>query len=141
MQKDTNDLVKELSQYSSFRSFYSDNSPVIAKHSLSECLQELIEKKGLSKAEIIEASEMSEVYAYQILSGIRKTPQRNKVLCLAFGMGLELNEVQDLLKKTGYPVLYVKIPFDCVVMYGLCKKMSVVEVNELLYEYGQETLG
>ena len=141
MKKDTNDLLEELKNYSNFKSFYEDNTKSFEKVSLSEYLQELIERKNLNKADIIEKSEMSEVYAYQIISGIRSKPQRNKVLCLAFGMGLEFEEVQDLLKKTGYPILYAKKPFDCIIIYGLCKKMSVIEVNELLYEYGQETLG
>lgn len=141
MKKDTKDLIEELKDYSNFKSFYESNSENIEEISLSEYLQNLIESKKLNKSEIVEKSEMSEVYAYQIISGIRKKPQRNKVLCLAFGMGLELEEVQSLLKKTGYPMLYAKNPFDCVVIYALYKKMSVIEVNELLYEYNQETLG
>ena len=36
---------------------------------------------------------------------------------------------------------YVKLPFDSIVLYGLCKKLSVMQINELLYEYGLETLG
>ena len=83
---------------------------------------------------------MSEVYAYQIFSG-QKTPERNKLLCLAIGMSLPIDEVQTLLKCAGYAPLYVKIPFDSIVLYGICKKKSVVEINEILYEYGLETLG
>ena len=30
---------------------------------------------------------------------------------------------------------------DSVVLYGLCKNLSVVQINELLYEYELETLG
>jgi hypothetical protein len=46
-----------------------------------------------------------------------------------------------LLKCAGYSQLYVKLPFDSIVLYGLCKRMSVVQINELLFEYGLETLG
>ena len=56
-------------------------------------------------------------------------------------MKLSFDEAQDVLKKTGYPTLYAKNPFDCVIIYGLCKKMSVVEINEILFENGLETLG
>ena len=68
-------------------------------------------------------------------------PERKKLLCLAVGMGLHIDEAQQLLKCAGYPQLYAKLPFDSIVLYGLCKAMSVVQINELLYEYGLETLG
>ena len=68
-------------------------------------------------------------------------PERKKLLCLAVGMGLNIDEAQQLLKCAGYSQLYVKIPFDSAVLYGLCKGMTVVEINELLYKYDLETLG
>ena len=110
------------------------------KDDLSRLLEKLMRKYDLKKSQIIRAAEMSEVYAYQIFSGLRK-PDRKKLLCLAVAMQLPLDEVQTLLKCGGYSTLYVKLPFDSIVLYGICKKMSIVEINELLYEYGLETLG
>ena len=83
---------------------------------------------------------MSEIYAYHIFAGSR-IPERGKVLALAIGMGLKLEQVQQLLKAAGYSPLYVKRPFDSVVLYGIIKNMSVAQINELLYDYGMETLG
>ena len=68
-------------------------------------------------------------------------PERTKLLSLAVGMGLNIEETQQLLKCAGYSQLYVKLPFDSIVLFGLCKQMSVIQINELLYEYGLETLG
>ena len=51
------------------------------------------------------------------------------------------DQTQQLLKCAGYPQLYVKLPFDSVVLYGLFKALSVVQINELLFSYGLETLG
>lgn len=141
MKKDTSQLIEELSEFSSFKEFFDNNQQIIEEICLSDYLKELIESKSLNKAEIIEGAEMSEVYAYQIISGIKKHPQREKVLCLAFGMKLSFEETQDLLKKTGYAQLYAKNPFDSVIIYGLCKGLNIIEVNNLLFEYGQETLG
>ena len=103
-------------------------------------LNDLIKEKGLKKSEVIRKSELSEVYSYQIFSGLR-VPERKKLLCLAVGMGLNLDEVQTLLKCAGYSPLYVKISFDSIVIYGICKQLSIVEINELLFEYDLETLG
>ena len=70
-----------------------------------------------------------------------RIPERGKVLALAIGMGQNMEQIQQLLKTAGYSALYVKRPFDCVVLYGIFKKMTVAQINELLYDYGMETLG
>ena len=140
MVKDTTKIVEELGLSPDFQTFYNENKDYMVKEDLSQLLDELIAKHNLKKAQVIRAAEMSEVYAYQIFSGLR-VPERKKLLCLAIAMKLTLDEVQTLLKCAGYSTLYVKLPFDCVVLYGICKKLSAVEINEILYEYGLETLG
>ncbi len=141
MKKDTEKLLEELKSYADFGEFYRENRELVASVTLSDYLNELIEKKHLNKADIVANSEMSEVYVYQIISGIKPNPKRKKLLCIAFGMNLTLDETQLLLKKTGYAPLYAKNPFDAVIIYGLSKRLGIVDVNNLLFEYDQETLG
>ena len=138
--KDTSKIVEELGLCPDFKTFYDENKDYMIKESLAALLDTLIKKHDLKKSQIIRDAEMSEVYAYQIFSGLR-VPERKKLLCLAIAMKLSLDEVQTLLKCAGYSTLYVKLPFDSIVLYGVCKKLSVVEINEILYEYGLETLG
>ena len=140
MVKDTAKIVEELDLCDDFKTFYSENKDYMVKEDLSGLLEQLMTKYDLKKSQVIRAAEMSEVYAYQIFSGLR-VPERKKLLCLAVGMKLSLDEVQTLLKCAGYSTLYVKLPFDSIVLYGVCKKLSVVEINEILFEYGLETLG
>ena len=140
MTKDTSKIVEELGLCDNFKTFYSDNKDYMITASLSEMLAQFIKEKGLKKSIIIKNAEMSEVYAYQIFSGLR-TPERKKLLCLCIGMNLNLEETQTLLKCAGYSPLYVKLPFDSIVLYGICKNLSVVKINELLFEHGLETLG
>ena len=138
--KDTSKIVEELGLCADFKSFYDENRDYMVKKSLSELLNELAAKSPLKKSQIIKNSELSEVYAYQIFSGLR-IPERKKLLLLCIGMSLNLDETQSLLKCAGYSPLYVKIPFDSVVIYGICKKLSVIEINRILFEYDLETLG
>lgn len=140
MQKDTSKIVEELGICPDFTTFYNENKQYLIKDTLSEMLERLLAERGLKKSAVIKAAEMSEVYGYQIFSGIR-VPERNKLLCLAIAMRLNIDEMQNLLKTAGYSPLYVKLPFDSIVLYGICKGMSVIEINELLYEYGLDTLG
>ena len=140
MQKDTSEIVNELGLCPDFQTFYNENKEHMVFDDLAQLLSELIQRKGLKKSQVIKNAELSEVYGYQIFSGVR-VPERKKLICLALSMGLNIDEVQQLLKTAGYPQLYVKKPFDSIVLYGICKKMSVLQINELLYEYGLETLG
>lgn len=140
MVKDTVELLKELKNYSDFNKFLNNNNEEITKKELSKCLTQLLEKHNIKKSEAVKRSEINEIYAYQIFAGSR-IPERNKLLCIAIGMGLDLNEVQTLLKTTGYAPLYVKIPFDCAVAFGIYQKKNLLEINRLLYDYGLETLG
>lgn len=140
MQKDTSKIIEELGLCDDFKTFYDENREYMVNDTLSQLLKKLVEEKKLSKSQVIKESELAEVYAYQIFSGLR-TPDRKKLLSLAVGMHLNLDEVQTLLKTAGYPTLYVKQPFDSVVIYGICKKLTVIEINGLLFNYNLDTLG
>ncbi|MGN0172286.1 MAG: hypothetical protein ACI39E_05855 [Acutalibacteraceae bacterium] len=140
MQKDTVKILEELDLCADFHTFYDEHKEYMVCETLADLLTRLLNEKGLKKAEVIKRAELSEVYAYQIFSGLR-VPDRKKLLCLAVGMSLNLDEVQTLLKCAGYSPLYVKLPFDSIVLYGICKNLSVVQINELLFEYGLETMG
>lgn len=139
MQKDTSEIVKELGLCPTFQTFYDENKSYMVSDSLAQLLAALLERKKLKKSQVIKNAELSEVYGYQIFSGVR-VPERKKLLCLAVAMKLNIDETQQLLKCAGYSQLYVKLPFDSVLLYGLCKELSVVQINELLYEYDLETL-
>lgn len=140
MQKDTSEIVKELGLSPNFQAFYRENKDYMVSDNLASLLNELLKHKGLRKSQAIRNSELSEIYGYQIFSGVR-IPERKKLLCLAVGMGLNIEETQQLLKCAGYSQLYVKFPFDSIILFGLCKSLSVIQINELLYEYNLETLG
>lgn len=140
MTKDTAKIVEELALCDDFKTFYDENRDYMVTDTLVDMLRDLQEKKGLRKSDVIRRSELSEVYAYQIFSGTRH-PERKKLLCLAVGLTLNLEEAQALLRCAGYAPLYVKLPFDSVVIYGICKGLTIIEINELLFKNNLETLG
>ena len=43
---------------------------------------------------------MSEIYLHQIFAG-RRTPSRNRLLCLCYGLGATIEETQELLRLCG----------------------------------------
>ena len=90
MQKDTSKIVEELGLCPDFTTFYNENKQYLIKDTLSEMLEQLLAKKGLKKSAVIKEAEMSEVYGYQIFSGLR-VPERKKLLCLAVAMKLNID--------------------------------------------------
>ena len=140
LKKDTNKLLEELGLCPDFHDFYADNQDSMIQATLSDLLNQYIHSKHLRKADIVKCSEISEVYCYQILSG-KPIPERKKLLCIAIGMQLNLEETQTLLRSTGYSLLYARKPFDCIVIYGIYNQLSVMQINQLLYKYELPTLG
>lgn len=140
MQKDTSKILEEISLCSDFKKFYQDNENYMIHEDLPALLTRFMHEKNRKKSEVIRNAQLSEVYGYQIFSGLR-TPERKKLLCLILSLGLNVEEAQQLLKAAGYSPLYAKLPFDSIVLYGIKNKLSVLEMNEMLYEYDFETLG
>ena len=79
--KKTDDLLKELEKADNINDFISKNKMNFADISLSDYLNKLLKEKSLKKSEVIKKSELSEIYAYQIFSGV-KFPQGIKFCAL-----------------------------------------------------------
>ena len=103
-------------------------------------LEALLSEKGLVKADVIAKSEVSQVYAYQIFSGVKEAPNRDKVLSLLIAMELSLDEVQSFLKLAGYPFLYAKNKRDSIIIFCIQNRKSVIQTNNELYSHGEATL-
>lgn len=137
---DTSKMLEQLALSPDFNTFYDENKAYMVNETLSTMLEKLLKEKNFQKAQVIEDSQLAEIYAYQIFSGVR-IPTREKLLCLAIAMRLNIDEVQKLLQCAGYSRLYVKIPFDSIILYGICNHLNVPDINQILFDYGEQTLG
>lgn len=137
--KNTDDLQKELMSASNLSRFLSENQDSFNNKEFADLLQELFQKKGISKATLAKSAGMSEVYLYQLFSGERN-PSRNRIICLCFGLSATLEESQKLLRGSGNAQLYAKDRRDAIIIYGLLHKMSLAEVNDRLFAEQEKTL-
>ena len=78
---------------------------------------------------------MSSSYLYKLGEGKRKSPTRNKALQICFGLGLNIDESNELLKLAGVGTLYSKVARDSIIMFCLEKKHSILKCEELLEKY------
>lgn len=108
--------------------------------SLPEYLNTLLSQKGISRADVVRGSQLDRGYVYQIFSG-EKTPSRDKLIALAFGLSLSDAEAQKMLKLSGNRELYARDERDACILFALQKKKNIFEINELLADRNLTVLG
>lgn len=140
LNKSTTQLLKELESFDTFEEYENANRDSMISKNLSEYLTDLLNERNLTKAEVIRKAELSDDYAYQIFSGLKTAPKRDKLICLSIGMGLSVNETNSVLKIAGLSPLYPKIKRDSIIIINMNNNKSVVEINEALYNEGEDTL-
>lgn len=136
-EKSTGVLQSELKNAVKLEDFLENNATVLKAKTVSEFLMEMLIKYNLEKSAVVARSGLSGTYAYQIFDG-RKAAGREKLLQLAFGFPLTLDETQHLLKYGGFNELYVKNKRDAYVMYAIEKKYDIPTINKLLLESGEK---
>lgn len=140
MQKSTTELLNELKNFDSFKEYEKINKNSMINKTLSQYLCDLLEEKHLKKSDVIRKGELNESYAYQMFSGVKSTPSKDKLICLSIGMDLSVDETNSLLKLAELSPLYPRIKRDSIIIINMNNKKSVVEINEELYNEGEETL-
>lgn len=139
MQKSTQELLKALQSKQDIRSYLEENQKELLSDSLQQLLEELLEKKQLTKAKVIERGNLDRVYAYQIFAGTR-SPSRDKLLQLCLGMQATVEEAQKLLRAAGQAQLYPRDRRDSILLFALHQQISVIEVNSLLADLEEKLL-
>ncbi len=138
-EKSTDDMLSELEKANDYESFAVKNQDIFIKGSISSYLNRLLAEKGILLKDAVKGSGIERVYAYHIFSG-KKLPSRDKLIAIAIGMKLSLEETQALLKHCCSRPLYPKNERDSVIIYALMNGYNIVKTSELLYEKNFEML-
>lgn len=133
MIKNTDEMQQEIQSTDNIYDVLDNNHESFRFEELSEYLKELLERKNIKPAEAIRKSGIDRCYGHQIISG-KRVPSRDKLIALSFGMGLELDEVNDLLKISRNRTLYARDQRDAVIIYAFTNKLSIIETNQLLFD-------
>ena len=102
-------------------------------------LQQLLDEKGLQRAQVVRAAGLNETHGYQIFVGTRRG-SRDKMLALAFAMGLSLQETNRLLQAAQVNELYCKGRRDAIIIFCLEHGCTLQQVDEELYRFGEDTI-
>lgn len=132
--KTTDELKNEIRAATDIEDYLERNKSNMLTVRLPEYLKLVLEQKGISRADVVRGSQLDRAYVYQIFSG-EKTPSRDKLIALAFGLGLTDEETQKMLKLSGNRELYARDERDAVILFSLQHDRSIFETNEMLYSH------
>lgn len=107
--------------------------------SFGKHLQQLINKKGLKNSEVYSAANISKQYFSKLLND-KVNPSKDKVLALAVGLRLNMDEAIDFLRLAGYALSPIS-QTDAVVGYFLENHdYNVMKIDIVLFDYGLDPL-
>lgn len=133
----TDELLQELLDSPKVDDFTSSHH--FKRLSLSDYLQQLLDEHGLRRIDVIHAASLNETFGYQVFTGARQA-SRDKLLQIAFAMGLSMQETRRLLQAGHANELYCKNRRDAIIIFCLTHGGTLEKVNEELYRFGEQTL-
>lgn len=131
---------RRLLEASDFDAFLEDNAAQMVTPRLCYYLAGLCRDKGRTAGQVIRLADLARTYGHQIFNGTRK-PSRDKLIQICFGLGLDVEEAQALLKMAEKSPLYPKLLRDAAIMRCLHKGKTVLQIQELLDRLGLTLLG
>ena len=139
-EKSTREMERRLFAAPDFEGFLAENADGMLTPKLCYRLAELCRTHGLRPVEVIRRAGLDRTYGHQLFNGTRK-PSRDKLIQLAFGLGLTVEETQSLLKEARKSLLYSKILRDAAIMRCLFEGKPIDDAQALLGKLGLTLLG
>ena len=140
MRKSTEDLLEELqNENCKIDEYLKGNGESFVYDKIKDFWETAIEKSGYSKSNIINKSDVSYCYFYDVING-RKIPGRDKIIRLILTMHLSVDECQEALRISGRSALYPRIRRDAIILFAISNGYSIYQLSELLADSGEEPL-
>lgn len=143
-QKNTNSrtsvLLRRLFSTSNIEKFIRNNASEISTPVFHEYISTLCRDQGLVPEQVIKQSAIERTYGHQLFNGTRK-PSRDKVIQLAFGFKMIVEDCQKLLQIGQKSLLYPRIKRDAAILYCINHQKDIYETQSVLEILGLTLLG
>lgn len=136
----TNSLLNKILNGKDFQKVLDENRDAFEDVSISKYLRKLCEERGMVPEQVIKKAQIDRTYGHQIFNGTR-IPSRDKLIQIAFGFGLSMDETQKLLKSAGKSALYPKFKRDAAIIFGISHHMDMMDMQYLLTSIEVPMLG
>lgn len=134
------DILNTIDDEDYLDDFINNKSKDLDSLSIPSFFDAICKNRKISKSELIRNADIDRTYGYQILNGTKK-PSRDKILQLCISANLSLEETNKALKLGNVGELYVKVPRDSVIIFGVNNGFNLMKINDMLYNRDLETLG
>ena len=121
------------------KDFLANNQENMLTLTFPEYLMMLLRQKKRKRADVVRDSGLEKAYVYQIFNGEKK-PSRDKLIAIAFGLHLDAEETQRMLKLGGCSELYARVARDAVILFAVQRGMDIAAADDLLYSNGFPTV-
>lgn len=139
MKKSTSDLFAELKKKRNYKEVIKENQSELIFDSLKDMIEFFMNQKGLEKKDVVKRSQLGN-YAYYIIKGEKKNPDRDKLIMLCFGLKLNADEANQLLRMAAVGILYPRKIRDMIIINALNFNLDITETNIALEDAGEDIL-
>lgn len=113
----------------------------VGEREFTEYMRSLFRKKNIVQQDMFRAAGIPEKYGYRMISGEKKTRQRDTILRICIASGFSLKETQTALELYGMPELYARASRDAVFIIAINSKIHDIEkIDEMLISHEMEPL-
>ena len=107
---------------------------------LKQYIDKLIAERNIKPADAHKRSGLNKSYFHALINGTKTNPSRDVLIRMCFGFEMSLDEAQKFLKTFGAAMLYARNRRDSIIIHALDNKLSVIECNDNLGDYGEKIL-
>ena len=118
-----------------------ESGSFLPEDAFSDYMRSLIRSKNIQQQEVFLMADVPERYGYKLLSGEKRTRQRDVILRICYAARFSLEETQQALRIYGMPQLYERVKRDALLMIAFSDRPgSIIEVNAFLKQNSMEPL-
>jgi hypothetical protein len=136
----TSALLRKLFNTPDIEEFMENNSHELIVPSFHSYISSICKTNRMVPEQVIKHAAIERTYGHQLFNGTRK-PSRDKVIQLAFGLGLDLDSTQKLLQIAQKSPLYPKIKRDAAILFCINNHLDILETQSVLLSLGLTLLG
>ena len=104
-------------------------------------MKEMMASKDIKLKDVFLRADISEKYGYKLLSGEKRTRQRDAILRICYAAEMSVDETQYALKLYGMPELFASVPRDAMLMIIFNDRPgNIIDVNSILMDNGMQVL-
>lgn len=135
--KSTDELLTILKEKKHYDEFLAECGNEII-HNISTYLNSFMTETSVSA--LSRESGLSESYLYKLLEGKRCNPSRDTLLQICFGLHLDIDQCNCLLRAGNFNVLYPRIKRDSIIIFCINKNYALLQCDQMLADSGEKTL-